>query len=334
MVYLWRGCTSTRCLVALTLLSHAASTRLGAQDSRRALGTAQLTPVNFPALIGAPALFVGHRDRLVLLDYSDMSVHWADASGRWLGKHTKVGGGPGEFREVAGIQFGPDGNLWVSDAANSRVSLRSDRDMSVVSEFRVEQPLRALVPAPGGQMMLAVPAGMQHMAVVVDRSGVNKRTISFPEAVASVNPIARERFLVRMSDTLSVLQFRWLDTRIGLTPSGDTRYAAVGTAPAPEIVRMALDNRGSVGYRIASGAKEFAVSAGAQGDTLLVIRGSSDSLVHRRIIARYDATSGRLIDEVRIARAAELIAASDRGVYVIGETDDGYGMYRVTWATK
>jgi hypothetical protein len=321
-------------LVALAVATHVGSSQLSAQGSARAVGTATLVAVAMPPLIGAPALLVGHDDRLVLLDYADMSVHWADATGRWLGTHSKVGGGPGEFREVAGFQFAPDGALWFSDGANSRVSVRSARDLSVIDEFRVEQPLRSLVPAPGAQTMLAIPASVQHMAVVVDRAGVQKRAIPFAEALASVNPIARERYLVRVSDSLSVVQFRWLDTRIGLTPRGDTRYATTGTAPPPEIVRMLLGNSGSVGYRIASNAREFAVAAGAQGDTLLVIRGSTDSLDHRRIIARYHATSGRLIDQVRIPRPAELIAATGRHVFVIGETDDGYGMFRVTWPSK
>jgi len=307
---------------------------LPAQERVRDIGTAKLTPVAMPTLVGAPAIFVGAGDRLVLLDYSDMSVHWADAWGRWLGKHTKVGGGPGEFREIAGIQFSPDGALWISDGANSRVSIRSSLDLSVIAEFRVEQSLRTVIAARGGQTLLAIPRSVQHMAVVVDRTGAQRNVVAFPAAVASVNPIARERYLVRVSDSLSVVQFRWLDTRIGLTPGGDVRYEMRGTLPAPEIVSMSLDTRGSMGYRIGSNEREFAVSAGVQGNTPLVIRGSKNTLDHGRIIARYDALTGRLIDQVRITRAAELIAATASGVFVIGETDDGYGMFRVTWPVQ
>jgi hypothetical protein len=315
-----------------TLLCACSTASLSAQPG--AIGTAQLTPVALPPLIGTPVMLVGQGDRLILVDYSDMSVHWADAQGRWLGRLAKVGGGPGEIREVAGVQFSPEGQLWISDGPNSRVSVRSRRDLSLIDEFRVEHPLRGIVPARGGASMLAVPSGVQQMVVVVNRDGTQRRDVSFPAQIEAINPIARERQLVRISDSLSVMQFRWLDVRIGLEPTGERRYTVVGDARPPEIITMKLDQRGSVGYRIGTSQKEVAVAVAAKDDTLLVVRGSPNERDHKRIIARYDAHNGRLIDHVRLPRAAELIAATYEGVFVISETDDGFAMYRVVFPAR
>lgn len=314
-----------------TLMYGVSATGLSAQPGVRTIGTAELMPVALPPLIGTPAMLVGQGDRLILVDYSDMSVHWADADGRWLGRLAKVGGGPGEIREVAGVQFSPEGQVWISDGPNSRVSVRNRRDLSLIDEFRVEHPVRGLVPSRGGASMLAVPSGVQHMLVVVSRDGTQRRAIAFPARVEAINPIARERQIVRVSDSLSVVQFRWLDVRIGLEPTGARRYTVGGDTRPPEIVTMKLDQRGSVGYRIGSAQKEFAVAVAARGDTLLAVRGSPDERDHKRIIARYEAHNGRLIDHVRLPRAAELIAATDAGVFMISETDDGFAMYRVVF---
>ncbi|MCU0617086.1 MAG: hypothetical protein MUD17_08405 [Gemmatimonadaceae bacterium] len=324
-----RSTTGARAPLLVGALLSATSPTVSAQPPARVTGTAELTAVALPPLIGAPSHFVGQGDRLILVDYSDMSVHWADAEGRWLGALRRVGGGPGELREIAGVQFAPEGQVWISDGANSRVSVRNRRDLSVIDEFRVDEPLRSVVPARGGASLLAVPNGVQQMAVVIARTGSQRRAVAFSPALASINPIARERYHVRISDSLSVLQLRWLDVRVGLAMSGDLRYTAIGDPTPPEIVAMKLDDRGSVGYRIATEQKEFAVAAAATGDTLLVIRGSQDPRDHERLIARYDARTGRLIDYVRLARSVQRIAATAAGVFVIGETDDGFAMYRV-----
>lgn len=199
------------------------------------------------------------------------------------------------------MAFSPEGDIWFSDGANSRIAIRSSRDLSVREEFRVANPLRSIVPAHGGKHMLAIPGGVQHMAVLVDRSGAQQRTVPFSASLAEINPIARERYLVRISDSLSVVQFRWIDARVALGSVGNTVYAWTGDVLPPEILTMPLDNKGSVGYRIAASQREFAAAVGVQGDTLLVVRGSTDERDHRRIVARYDARTGRLIDHVRLA---------------------------------
>jgi hypothetical protein len=65
-----------------------------------------------------------------------------------------------------------------------------------------------------------------------------------------------------------------------------------------------------------------------------LVDAGNDTLDHGRIIARYDAPTGRLIDQVRVTRPDELIAATRSGRFVFGETDDGYSMFRVTWPVK
>ncbi len=318
-----------RSLIAVALLAIGAGSAAEAQYRPAAPveRTGRLTPVPLPE-IGHPAFFTGTAEQLVLIDYGDMTVHAADAEGRWTHVYRRRGDGPGELRTIGGVQFDGAGAIWIADRANARLSVRAP-DLTVEREFRLEHPVDRLAPGLRGGRLLALPSSVREIAVLLSSDGRPIRSIPFPASLESLNPIARERYLVRIADSLSVVQFRWLDHRIAFDADGAIRSESRGSGEPPEVIAFAVDQRGSMGYRISPTAKEFALAVAARGDTLLVVRGDRREELHGRVIERYLAATGRLLDRLVLPVAVLQIAATRAGVFVIAETDDGYGMYLV-----
>lgn len=277
--------------------------------------------------IGSPELLIGSESQLALVDYADMTIYRANGAGQWQTSFQKVGGGPGEIARVGGMQFGAGGALWISDDRNSRVSVRG-ADTKAIGETKLTTPIRALAPALNGSI-IGLAASQKELAVVLDKTGAVAHSVAYPADVEALNPIQRERYLVRINDTLSILQFRWFNRRVALRNDGRIAYDSGSLEGKPEVLAMKLDDKGSVGYRIAPKQASFARHVAARGDTLYVLLGSKAKADDGRFMLRLRASNGKTIDRVMLDRAVKMVAATKQGLFAVGETDDGYSLFAI-----
>lgn len=296
-------------------------------SQHRATSVARLP---LPDGIGAPDVFVGSSEQLVLVDYSDMSIRRADATARWGATLRRPGSGPGEIRDVGGVQFAGNGDIWITDPANGRVSVRR-ADLQMVREFTTETPLRAVSPSAAGAAYVALASSAAELAILCSEDGRRLRSLGFPVDMEARNPITRERYLLRINDTLSLLQFRWYNRTIALRNDGKLLYDKVGEGAGPEVLAIPLDKKGSMAYRVHPKAREYAIAAASRGDTVFVLLGHADPALHGKRIARFRASTWNPIDVLDLPMVVTRIAATKRGLFAIAESDDGYVLNEIRW---
>lgn len=97
------------------------------------------------------ALDVDAYGRIWVLESQANELRVFDADGRHVRTVGGKGGGPGEFAGPAHGEFGPDGNFWIPDPQNSRISV-----IDTTGAFVVEHRM------PGGFFMTPWPGGFDH----------------------------------------------------------------------------------------------------------------------------------------------------------------------------
>ncbi len=75
--------------------------------------------------------------RIYVLDRQSNDVRVFDQTGRHVRTLGREGGGPGEFRNPIGLDWGPEGNLWVVDVGNARYTV-FDTAGNYLDSFRRE----------------------------------------------------------------------------------------------------------------------------------------------------------------------------------------------------
>ncbi|HEY0931406.1 MAG TPA: hypothetical protein VGE27_15905 [Gemmatimonas sp.] len=295
--------------------------------------TVQVRSTPLEEQVGNPAALVGCSRSMAFFDFSGAVIRRLDAAGKATGRYAKAGGGPGELRSFGGMQFDGSCRIWIADAGNSKVMVFDDRWGSV-AEFSVQSPVERLAPLAKGTSVLAVPNSVLEMLHLLDANGNLLKKIPFPEDLQTLNPIARSRYLARVNDSLAIVQFRWFDRRVLVNAGGMVVADTKGAGPVPKVIEMSLGGS-SRAYRIDPASIEFASNIGMRGDTLMVIRGQpamkKGELQTRSRIVRILATSGRVLDELEIPVGIQMITATARAVYGIGETEDGYALHELRW---
>jgi hypothetical protein len=329
------SCWRQRSARALVLTSMTVMCSIGGTaqpDSRQAsrVRAARLTELPLPPNVGSPEVMVGSAMTLALLDYSDMSIHLADANGRWRSSSRGRGSGPGEVRTVGGMQFARDGSLWIADVGNGKLIIR-DRSARVVREFATQTPLRNTAPSSGRQPFLALTLSPKEIAITCDSVGRTIAALPFPTDMQGRNPITLERYLTRVNDTLSVLHFRWSARSIGLRNDGRVLFDRGPRDAGPDVLSTTLDSKGSVAYRVSPRAREYAVSVASRGDTLFVLLGGGAPSTAGRVILRTLATTGTEIDRIELPYPQRQIAATRSGLFGIGERDDDFVLTEIKW---
>lgn len=283
--------------------------------------------------VGNPAALTGCPRFTAFFDFSDAVIRRFDATGKPAGQYGKAGGGPGELRSFGGMQFDGRCRLWIADRGNSKV-LVLDEQWAPVTEFSVQSPLDRVAPLAGGRTIMAVPSSVTEMLHLLDAAGKLVKKIPLPEDFQTLNPIVRARYVARVNDSLAIVQFRWFDRRLLIDVRGEVVADFKEPGEAPKVIEMSLGGT-SRGYRVDPTSVEFAGAIGMRGDTLMVIRGQpplkKGELQTQTRVLRILATNGRVLDELAVPVGIQMITATGRAVYGLGETENGYALHELRW---
>ena len=319
--------TGRQFLVRMALLSFSIVPHLFAQKSQApVLRVATVKILPMPEDVSYPGLFVGSTNALAFVDFKDTSLYRGDAVGKWSTPWKKTGGGPGEIRTYGGMHFAKDGTLWINDRGNSRLTSRAT-DETAKTEITPAVTIGRFVPTTLG--FIAVPNDVSKMALVLGHDAKLVRDLPLPPDIAALHPMTRERYIARVNDSLTVIQFRWLNRRIAITNDGRTSYDSITPTEPPSLLQRKFD--GGTATYVDPKARPYAVNIASRGDTLLILLGSTEDAQNGRKIVRVYGPTGRTIDTLQLPVAISEIAATRTGVFGLGETDSGFVMYQIAW---
>lgn len=223
------------------------------------LGGGDEGPRSFSWIKGLAEDAEGH---LYVYEQSTQDIRVFDRTGQYVRTQGRRGSGPGELRNAEGIVFGPDGALWVRDAANGRFS-RFDTDGRPLDGWAMTwcSSQGTWLPLVTGERIVdvdCIPSAEDDAEVVLayrsDRSGVDT--------------------LGRRAACGSLAQH---EAATWITPleGGGTRYRPIPWAPRPVV---AIDGTGAT-WCAASSGQYVLLRAGQDGDTVRVARDVSTVLV-------------------------------------------------------
>lgn len=122
--------------------------------------------VEGPELFGQVAsLAVDDLGRIYVAEGQAHEIRVFNPDGSHLRTLGRKGGGPGEFEQISGMDWGPDGNLWIMDTGNSRLSV-FDTTGAYVTSHRRE----------GGFIMVPWRGGFDRQGRLYDVTGVRDGT--------------------------------------------------------------------------------------------------------------------------------------------------------------
>lgn len=152
--------------------------------------------------------------RVWVADEMQQQIKIFERDGTFVRSIGRKGGGPGEFRSIAGFDWSPDGTLWIVDAGNPRFTVLDTAGRLLATHPRFSSMM--VTPWPGG----------------FDRHGnladVGARRESGGVSVASVVRLSPD---LGSADTLRLPPLK--EQFFGAVTSGDARTQHVKQAPVP-----------------------------------------------------------------------------------------------------
>ena len=272
--------------------------------------------------------FVGRKGALAIADYDHTAVFMSDADGTWIWPNASSSAS--KLRSLGGLQFSSSNELWITDPDDSRIHV-FDETLQLLRSVSTSVPLRSVSPVRLGDGFLGNSDRAGELVGVFSASGAQIASIPLPVDLRTKHPATLERFLARVNDSLTTVQFRWYPRLIAVRNSGEIQYN-IGVADVePQLLQIPLGGRGSFALRIAPSEREKCVAIAVKGDTLLMLKGGSDSSLFARRIVRFEVRSGKLIDSSVVPTPLSRLAATSRGVFGLVDNENGYALSKIRW---
>jgi hypothetical protein len=282
-------------------------------------------------LLLKPGVLALSGDTVYVFDAGDHALKAFALTGSLLWRSGRAGGGPGEFRNVTDLKLGRDGNLWLADNGQGRIS-RYSRRGELLGSWPLGSNALRIAPVDNGQLVV-----MRHGAGfldVFDSIGQLTRRLPEPQELRDATLLLRDGVLVsgpQGSLRVSLFFSGWL-------LCGDYASGAMRVVTAPEqrdqprmvTEQRTVDDRQLTIYSVAPGAG--AVTRGmAQDDwfTFVQARGSIDD--PWRVIDVFSGPTCKYAGSIRLPRRSSNIAA-DRGslAVLVNDPAPAIQVYEVT----
>jgi hypothetical protein len=275
---------------------------------------------------------------IVVCDRGDGRLKAFAPDGRLLWRFGRKGQGPNEFLGVSDLKYGPDGNFWVSDPPNGRLTVVSPAGKPVrIVTMGVN--LHRVVPLPAGDF-LGFGSGADRFLVRYD--SVGRRVAPLPLPAEIKLPVTQAGFLVTeptfglLPSGGAVMGFRWLSKLVLLTPDGAVRKVVETVeslpTPTPESADVTYKNETFLGFRVNRSTPWASINI-AIDSPLALVRFSGTSKEGPRLIDTYDMTTGEYVGSSLLPEHPVHIAAMGGTLYaVVDEPEPAVRAWR--WVAK
>lgn len=242
-------------------------------------------PISFDSELLRPVRIAAlAEDRFAVFDYGSHSVKAFSLDGRLLWSFGRAGGGPSEFRQVTRLRSA-DSHLWVTDVANSRVTVLDPAGREVRS---VRLPGACVTVLPfEGEDLVCFGSGQDAFARIIRGDGTVD-ALPVPPPLGGLSHLVREggAVWVGVAAPRTVAGFFHSGHLATVGTEGVRLQAGVEPLAFPELLQYRV--RDAVVTRVSPDAAEGMRSIGSVGSVVRLLFGG-ESEQAGRIVDEYDA---------------------------------------------
>ena len=244
---------------------------------------------------------------LFVFDYGDYAVKAFSRDGHLLWTSGHYGAGPGDFRGPRDLKTDSDGNIWILDPGNARVTIlsRSGRIVDTKPTGAYPLPVNQLLPLRGGEFWATSLVDPAAFAVRFDTEGNPIELQPLPGRAAELSPMLRGTVLAGTTDGRAAFAFDRVDGW-GLWNLAEHRmmiHAGVESIPPPEIVQRDVPNVGVYVSIDSSSQVTAALDVTVAHDTVYVLFDGRTDLAGR-IVDAYVLSSGSYVGSYMLPERA------------------------------
>ncbi len=259
-----------------------------------------------------PQLLVAFGSTIFVFDDADRRLKAFSSAGQLLWSMGGPGAGPWEFKRPTDIETAPNGDVWVADPGNARISvIRSDGRPTRMIEMR-------------SQTTRVIPLAWPFFARY-DAQGQLVSGLPPPAELEHASALAAEPVVMVGPTGDAAVAFRWSGTLMIVGSDGAVRATTVGVEPIPfpETKSYKIKDRGGrelLVFRTDPKATWAAYSVAAMQDRAVVLfRGRTESA--GRILDLYALRTATYLGSMLVPEAASRIAAIGNDLAVLyGDT--------------
>ncbi len=263
-----------------------------------------------------PYLITAWNDRVYLVE-SDQRILAYDATGhrRWV--QGTSGGGPGEYRNIRDLKFGPDHHLWIHDPVSARIT-RLDTLGAVAGLIQLQSVghSETMVPGRDGGASL-LPSYADADILHVDSTGVvvHRDTLRW-DGYHALEVLSRgHRTAVDPVSGRWALGFEYGNGWFALdTNQGSGRRYYVEPTRFPPVIKEVRNGGQSIGTKLVR-SEQSGIDLSLVGDTLFVLFGGKE--LRRQVLDLYGWGSGNYFGSLRLPERVEYAAVSGPYLYTL-----------------
>jgi hypothetical protein len=263
-----------------------------------------------------PYIIAASGDRVYVVE-GDQLVQAYDTLARRLWSTGRVGSGPGEFRNIRDVKVAGDGQIWVHDPANGRIT-RLDSNGAVAGFISVQAVGHSenMIPGPDRTTILLPPYADADI-LTIDSTGtvIDRDTVPW-EGFHQLEHLSRQ--FETASDPATgrwamgfIFGNGWLAFE---GQRGSARRYYVEPTSFPAVVKEVSNGGATVSSRLMRGDVSGAGIA-LQADTVFILFGGKE--LFRQKIDMYSWTSGNYLGTIALPEPVDNIAVSGPYLYTL-----------------
>lgn len=263
-----------------------------------------------------PYIIAASGDRVYIVE-GDQFVEARDTLAQKVWRKGKIGSGPGEFRNIRDVKVAPNGEVWVHDPVNARITRLSPKG-SIVGYISTQNVGHSenMVPGPAASAILLPPYADADI-LTIDTTGVviDRDTIAWAgyhelehlsRQFETANDPATGRWAMGFSFGNGWLAFD--------EHGGSARRYYVEPTLFPAVVKEVSNGGATVASRLMRGDVSGSGIA-LQADTVFVLFGGKE--LFRQKIDLYSWTSGKYLGSIKLPERVDNIAVSGPYLYTL-----------------
>lgn len=265
-----------------------------------------------------PGQIVWCGNQIIVIDYSEMTLvaFGIDFEPRW--RFGRRGAGPGEFNSPNDMTCDRQGNVWVADEGNSRLTVVS-RTGQLERLIRLESPAYRVAASTADSPVIVVTRQQLDLVSLIEHDGTLIRRVPAPAALAAIDMLRREPITAGAADGTLFMGFRWDSRVLRISAAGEvTTFAtAVEEIRFPETRAYQTESRSAVMVRIDPRAPE-ATQRMVVTDSAVYVLFAGRSRDVGKVIDRYHRPDGAYMNSWLLPNAPRDFAVRGDTLLVLG----------------